>query len=313
MKDEALLELLHRHFNCIPQSADERVEMVTALRAFWSRDRLVGQWANVRDGNSKLHCRVHHASWLTIEDVIQNLMVTFLRRKPKERAEPVQLSTGYLARILRNALAEEHASAKLKWEQGREPEQLPDSSDAALDVHDDGDSLQFSDDLIDHSAAPSGLSDDVADDDRQDVASISTLMDDGATVGQMSEEVYAGRCLRAARRLIPLLTDTQRQIINCYLAPRYLDEKEVAGKELAVVLNTSESSVTRLLQDFGIRLPKKVDDARIENDVGIRKWLASPIGQYLKLGCAATTAERRLVAYETLCLCNREHLTSLKQ
>lgn len=279
---ETACTLLFRHARGEQLPYNEERAMQVALYEFWRRDPEARRWAGL--------------SADTIEDVIQVLIEDVLGgRWPvigEGKGKVATVTSGLLAAQLRNRLR--HAQTT----DIRDEKRLVPFGPA----HDEAGAGEASEDQLAY----------VESTDDFDADDFALAGDEPMNSEDTVTEHFEVRCLVAARKTVLELDVTACRTIEAYLAPRYLDDQAIDGKQAALVLGCSAPTLTRRLQALGVTLSTR--QIKRDPEAALARWLESPIGHYLRVGCGLRVGqtERRQTAMETLCACNSERLQALK-
>ena len=305
MSMESATTLLLRHAKGEKLVKEDRDTMLIALHEFWRRDRMAKKWANVRQGSDVLDCRVHRALSTTIGDIVQDLVLDVLTRKWPSKDDLENISTGYLAETLQARLRHAYTRGERFAKRHRALPEDDDSPAIELGQADLNGTTDWEGEAGGTSNASVRPSTSLGDEEIAIATALTPQQGDGLT--------FPTRCYHAAQSFMNSHKDDVllQKVIETYLAPVYLEEVKVTGKEVAAKFDFSEATMTRILQRYGIRLPraKKID----AQDLGSLKqvWAGTPVGIYLFEGCGVTSIEHMVVALKTLCACNREKLEAL--
>lgn len=298
MSIQSAITLLLRHSQGEKLVKEDRDTMLIALHEFWRRDRMARKWANVREGTDVLHYRVHRALGTTIGDIVQDLVLDVLTRKWPPQDDLEKISTGYLAETLQARLRHAYTRGERFAKRHRALPEDDDSPAIELGQFD----LRGTADWADEAGGASTSA------GEQEIA-----IEVAPTPQQGDGLAFATRCYHASQRFMKVHADDLLllSIIDAYLAPFHLDEVKVTGKQVAEKFNFTAVRMTRVLQKYGIRLPrtKKADAQGLESLKQV--WTGKPLGIYLFKDCGVTSTEQMVVALKSLCACNREHLEAL--
>lgn len=305
MSNETAITLLVRHARGEDLGREDRDTMLVGLFDFWRRDRIARKWANVKEGTDVLDCRVHTASSTTIGDIVHDLLVDVMTRKWPSNSDLDGISNAYLAGTLGQRLFHAYTRGKRFSEKHS---QLPDDNDSPAIEPDESHLGSFAGSAEVDSGPPKVSPRASTPLSEENLASEPMPP---ATPGD--ELAFAMRCHHAAPRFLESQRDDAMlpRIIEAYLAPLYLDDEKVTGKEVAKRFDLSEATLTRHLQRYGIRLPR-TKDADSHDLVSVKQvWLTTPVGTYLFKECGVTNTEQMALALKTLCACNYYRLEAL--
>lgn len=297
MDKDTAIELLNRRRQGEQLVNADLEGMLFAIYETLLRDWKIRRWGNVRDGVDPRYFRVHWATDVTLQDVVTEFVYFELKSSPSWKADAGEVNFAYLVGNIISKLRDVYRKAR------REAELRGEDSDRSGNVlapseEDVGDQVDDIDDVVE-------------DDDDIEVEDVfGEFLPVGSELSRDPEK-FLNRCKQAAMQILasPVAPDWLSLVIELWLAPQYLDGQACAmeGDELAIFLGVSGSTVTRRLQTLGGKPPR---------GVSIPDWWKNRtiLGHYVMQGCGIRSFDMNSldVAYQVLCLCNRERLAALK-